>query len=148
MNIIKTNLNLLIWTKNCQNYKLQLLFFVWRQITFVMLNRFCLLSNPTPLTPLFLILMDNSKIDRKATQWKIHTFSTLYFRFWRCSYKNLKIQPPNILFLFVFISFYLSRQQLWFFLKLLARTHFIQQLTIFKDSTILNKIFLSQIFFF
>ena len=49
------------------------------QITFVTLNRFC------PLSELPLFLMDNDKMDRIPTKikWKIHTFFTLYFKFWR-----------------------------------------------------------------
>ena len=59
-----------------------------RQITFVTLNRFCLLSKK-PSTPLF--LTDNIKIDRIPIEIKskIHTFFTLYFKFEGTSYKNL-----------------------------------------------------------
>ena len=46
------------------------------------LNRFCLLSNP-PSTPCS--LKDTIKMERIPTKirWKIHTFFTLYFKFWR-----------------------------------------------------------------
>ena len=49
-----------------------------RKITFVTLNRFCLLSKTYHL----LFLMDNIKLDGipSKTKWKIHTSFTLYFK--------------------------------------------------------------------
>ena len=73
-----------------------------QQITFVTFNsRFCPLSNPPFLT-------DNSKMDRISTKikCKIHTVFTLYFNFWRYSWKCVRY----------------SRQIFYFFLFLLAFT--------------------------
>ena len=51
---------------------------------FVTRNRFCPLSKPFPPLPT-LFLTDNSKMDRipAKIKWKIHTFFTLYFKFWK-----------------------------------------------------------------
>ena len=63
-----------------------------------------------PPTPLF--LTDNIKMDRIPIKikWKVHTFFTLYFKFWReFLWKICKMHRPDYLFLFVFMSFYISR---------------------------------------
>ena len=79
-----------------------------QQITFITFNRFCPLNKTLYPAPLFLI--DNIKMDRIPTtiKWKIHAF-TLYFNFLKVIIIKLcKIQPPDLLFLVVFISFYIS----------------------------------------
>ena len=88
-----------------------------QQITFVMLNRFYLLSK-TPvssLSPLF--LTDNVEMDRMPTKikWKIHFPSILHLKFWSYIHliKIFKIQPPDLLFVVASISF--LRQQIPFF---------------------------------
>ena len=69
-------------------------------------------------------------------KWKIDTFFTLYFKFWRyiniLLTKNCKMQPPDILFLFVLLAF------------TLAGIIFHKKL----QSKISEKIFSSQIFLF
>ena len=52
------------------------------QITFVMLDRFCLLRKTSH--PLF--LMDNIKLDGipSKIKWKLHASFTLYFKSYRC----------------------------------------------------------------
>ena len=42
----------------------------------------------------------------------LHTFFTFVSSFEGTSYKNLKIQPPDLLFIFAFTSFYVSRYHL------------------------------------
>ena len=65
-----------------------------------MLNRFYLLSKIHP-----------GKMDRIPTKikWKTHALFILYFKFWRYGLIIFKIEPPDLLFLVVFISFYVIR---------------------------------------
>ena len=84
-----------------------------RQITFVTLNGICPLSNPLPtphplaptLTPLF--LTDKSKINRIPTKVKLkntYLFHSVFQVLNVLLIKICKIQPPDLLFLFVFSS--------------------------------------------
>ena len=56
-----------------------------RQITFVMLDRFCLLSKPHPHSHVLNGQYHQNKMDRIPTKikWYIHSHFTLYFKFWR-----------------------------------------------------------------
>ena len=101
-------------------------------MTFVTLNRFCLLSNLPPPAPLF--LMDNIKLDRIPTEIASYLFYIVFQILKVILKKVFKVRPPDLLFLFVFISFFISRY------------HFSQ---IFRTSfkNIWKKIFLSNIFF-
>ena len=76
-----------------------------QQLTSIMLNKFCLLSQ----TPNPLFLTDNTKIDGIPTKikWKIHDlFTHCISSFEGTSNKNLYEKSPDFLFLVVFISFY------------------------------------------
>ena len=101
-------------------------------MTFVTLNRFCLLSNLPAPCPLF--LMDNIKLDRIPTEIASYLFYIVFQILKVILKKVFKVRPPDLLFLFVFISFFISRY------------HFSQ---IFRTSfkNIWKKIFLSNIFF-
>ena len=97
--ILSTSLLIAIWLRDC------------RQITFGTLNRFCLFSKtPPPPHPLF--LTDNITMDRMPTKikWKVHTFFYIVCQVLKVLLiKICKMQPADLLFLFVFISFYISR---------------------------------------
>ena len=105
-----------------------------QQNTFVMLNRFWLLSKK-PLLPLF--LMDNIKLDWMPTniKLKIQACFTLCFTFWGgTSIKSYKIQLPVLLFLVLHQLLY---QQISFscnFLELhptLSAKHFCRKILLF-----------------
>ena len=89
--------------------KLPIIFRDCQQITFVTLNRFCPLSKPQG--PLF--LMDNIMMERIPTKikWKM-LFYTVFQVLKLLLMKNCKIQPPDLSFLVVFISCYISRYHL------------------------------------
>ena len=76
-------------------------------MTFVTLNRFCLLSNLPPPAPLF--LMDNIKLDRIPTEIASYLFYIVFQILKVILKKVFKVRPPDLLFLFVFISFFISR---------------------------------------
>ena len=63
--------------------------------------------------PLNLFLTDTIKMDSIPTQtkWKIHAPFILYFKFWRYSYLKIckRTEQPDLFFLVVFISFYISK---------------------------------------
>ena len=86
--------NLLLHVKDCQ------------QVIFPTLKRFCPSSKKNP-TPLF--LTENIKIDRIPTKIRCMPFLHCISSFEGTSYKICKTQPPDLLFLVVFISFYISR---------------------------------------
>ena len=84
-----------------------------RQITFVTLNRFFSLSKPTPL-----FLTENIKMDRiptKSSEKYMLCPFYIVFQVLNIQVLNIhltkicKIEPPDLLFLVVFISFYISR---------------------------------------
>ena len=111
------------------------------QIIFITLDRFCPLSKKKKEKnhpPLF--LTDNIKMDRITNPNQMKNTCPFYILFQGLkvllSYKNCKIQAPDILFFVVFISFYISR----YHFSQIFRTSFIQHY--------LKKRFLSQIFLF
>ena len=93
-----------------RTYFLQVLRDCW-QITFVTPDGFCLLSNKNP-TPLF--LTDNIKTDRILSKNFYIVFQVLKVLL----IKICKIQSLDLLFLFVFISFSISRYHFYKFLEL------------------------------
>ena len=88
------------------------------QITFVTLNRFCLLSNPPPLpTPFFWRTISwwivyQTKPNEKCMPFLHYIMKVLlyfYIMFWRYFLQKFARQPPDFLFIVDFISFYTSR---------------------------------------
>ena len=128
--------NLVLYNFNCSSWTFKVKRQLWWcknlfssswQITFVTVNGFCPLSNPSPM-----FLTDNNKMDRILTK-----------RFYIVSQalkvlliKICKIQSLDLLFLFVFISFYIS----WYHFSQVFRTSF--------KIIYLKKTYLSQIFLF
>ena len=112
--------NLVLYNFNCSSWTFKVKRQLWWcknlfssswQITFVTVNGFCPLSNPSPM-----FLTDNNKMDRILTK-----------RFYIVSQalkvlliKICKIQSLDLLFLFVFISFYIS----WYHFSQVFRTSF------------------------
>ena len=104
------DLTLFLWYLGSINKTLVVLRKFWplrdcQQLTSIMLNKFCLLSQ----TPNPLFLTDNTKIDGIPTKikWKIHDlFTHCISSFEGTSNKNLYEKSPDFLFLVVFISFY------------------------------------------
>ena len=129
--------NLVLYNFNCSSWTFKVKRQLWWcknlfssswQITFVTVNGFCPLSNPSPM-----FLTDNNKMDRILTK-----------RFYIVSQvlkvlliKICKIQSLDLLFLFVFISFYIS----WYHFSQVFRTSF-------NNIYISEKRFSSQIFLF
>ena len=89
-----------------------------QQITFIMLNRFSLLSK-TPFTSLF--ITDNIKVDGMPTKikLKIQACFTLYFKFWEgTSVKCFQIQATSS-FISCFTSAFISADIIFYnFLEL------------------------------
>ena len=72
------------------------------QITFVMLDRFWLLSKTPSLLSSSLFLMDNIRLHGIPTKikWKIQACFTLNFKFWEgTAVKGFKTKIPDFLFL-------------------------------------------------
>ena len=83
-----------------------------QQRAFIMLNEFCPLSKKTHP---YLFLTNNIKMDSipNKIKWNIHALFLHYissFEGTYTSYKICKIEPPDLLFMVVFISFYTVRQ--------------------------------------
>ena len=71
-----------------------------QQMTFIMLHRFCLLSEKKTSPPLF--LMDNIKMDKIPTKnmKNVHPFY-IVFQVLKVLIKICKMQPPDLLLLVV-----------------------------------------------
>ena len=72
------------------------------------------------------------KMDRTLTKikWKIHTFFTLYFKFWRYFFKkNCKIQSHQIFYLFLFLLAFISAG--FIFIKILELHSKISEKNVF-----------------